>query len=61
MEEQAAAVLALVENYFKSPAHFILDTDSKPLKGGQCFIYALEIEQIAKRVCIRTPKTPYDS
>jgi hypothetical protein len=51
MDGQAAAVLTLVENTIKSPAHFILNTGSKTFTNGrQSIVYALEIESTSKRI-----------
>lgn len=60
MDEQAAAVLDLVETTFKSPARFILNTGSKPFTNGrQSIVYALEVEDTSKRICVRILREPH--
>jgi hypothetical protein len=50
------AIAHMVESLFGSPPVFILGTESSPYLGGEYVIYAVEIEEASRRLCIRLPR-----
>jgi len=49
-------VKKMVESFFSSPAFFILGTEKKPCVGGEYIIYAMELMETRRRVCVRLPR-----
>lgn len=56
MTIQTTAMTELVGSVLGSSPIFILGTDKEPFRGGEYIIYAMEVGEEHRRICIRIPK-----